>query len=124
MGKTNYSYKTSLPPYRENSDGKKAQKQKILEEIQLLGGHACLKQIEQFMHIPQSSCAGRINDLIADGKVKHDGYIEFEGRLRKKFVVIMEQKIIPIPQPSVPTEKICATDKKDIPVQHKLEFGT
>lgn len=124
MGKTNYSYKTSLPPYRENLDGKKAQKQKILEEMQRLGGYACLKQIEHFMHIPQSSCAGRINDLIADGKVKHEGYVEFEGRLRKKFVVIIEQKIIPIPQLPLSSEKTAAADTKNISTQHKLEFGT
>lgn len=93
MGDTNYSYKTSLPAYREDETGKQAQKTKILAEFNRLGGAACLKQIEKFMHLPQSTCSGRINDLIDDGKVKHDGYMEFEGRLRKKFVIINEKPI-------------------------------
>lgn len=117
MGKTNYSHKTSLPAHRENPEGKKAQKEKILEEFKRLGGSACLKQIEHFMHIPQSSCAGRINDLIKDGMVKHDGHIQFENKLRKKFVIV-EATVIPIsPKPII-------ADQKDISFQQRLEFGT
>lgn len=105
MGDTNYSYKTSLPAYREDENGKHAQKDKILGEIQRLNDGACLKQIEHFMKLPQSTCSGRINDLIADGKVKHDGYMEFEGRLRKKFVVINVKPISIIPEPIIPGQQ-------------------
>lgn len=89
-GHTNYSYETSLPPHREDPVGKKAQKERILQGIKDLGGSACLKQVQEFMNIPQSSCSGRINDLIADGTVKHQGFIIYAGRLRKKFIVITE----------------------------------
>ncbi len=86
--KTNYSHETSLPAYQEDSSGKRAQKDRILKEFIRLGGFACLKQIEKFMHLPQSTCSGRINDLIDDGKVKHEGFMEFDGRKRKRFVII------------------------------------
>lgn len=105
MGDTNYSYKTSLPAYREDENGKQAQKDKILAEIQRLKDGACLKQIEHFMKLPQSTCSGRINDLIDDGKVKHDGYMEFEGRLRKKFVIINAKSISIIPEPITPGQQ-------------------
>ena len=95
MGDTNYSYKTSLPAYQENAEGKQLKKEQILAEIIRLGGTACLKQLEKALHIPQSTCAGRINDLIVDGKVMYDGLIEFDGRLRKK-IVIIQIKVIPI----------------------------
>ncbi len=120
MGDTNYSYKTSLPAYREDATGKQAQKDKILGEIQRLKDGSCLKQIEHFMKLPQSTCSGRINDLIADGKVKHDGHMEFEGRLRKKFVIINEKEIVPIP---VSAPVIEENKKIDLSVQQKL-FGT
>lgn len=124
MGETNYSYKTSLPAYREDATGKQAQKDKILGEIQRLKDGACLKQIEHFMTLPQSTCSGRINDLIADGKVKHDGYMEFEGRLRKRFVLINENTIAPIPiAVPIPAPVIEEKKKTELPVQQKL-FGT
>lgn len=85
---TNYSFETSLPAYRENGAGKQSQQEQILEEMKRLGGSACLKQIERAMNLPQSTCSGRMNDLIAAGKVFFDGLIDFEGRKRKKFTTI------------------------------------
>lgn len=105
MGDTNYSYKTSLPAYREDQSGKQAQKDKILAEFNRLGGFACLKQMEHFMKLPQSTCSGRINDLVDDGKVKHDGFMEFEGRLRKKFVIINVKPISITPAPITPGQQ-------------------
>lgn len=93
-GHTNYSYETSLPAHQEDQPGKKAQKEKILEGIKKLGGSACLKQVQEFMKIPQSSCSGRINDLIVDGSIKHHGYVKYDGRKRKKFMLT---ELIPAP---------------------------
>lgn len=126
--KTNYSYKTSLPAHRENPEGKKAQKEKILEEFKRLGGSACLKQIEHFMNIPQSSCAGRINDLIKDGLVEHKGHVKFENKLRKSFSIV-ETPVVsisppPVPEPVItPPNPSSATHSID-PPQRKLDFGT
>lgn len=105
MGETNYSYKTSLPAYREDGTGKQAQKDSILAEFNRLGGAACLKQMEKFMHLPQSTCSGRINDLINDGKLKHDGFMEFDGRLRKRFVIINKAPISIVPEPTGPGQQ-------------------
>lgn len=101
MGDTNFSYKTSLPAYKENAEGKESKKTQVLNELVRLGGNACLKQIEKALHIPQSSCAGRVNDLIADGRVKYDGIMEFEGRMRKK-IVLIPLNIISITEPILP----------------------
>lgn len=111
MKNTNYSYKTSLPAYNDNAEGKNFQKNKILEEMKRLGGSACLKQIEKAMHLPQSTCSGRMNDLIDDGKVIHNGYIEFEKRLRKRFVLVQQKTISIIQEPIIPG-------------QQELKFGT
>lgn len=120
MKNTNYSYQTSLPPYREDAEGKQLKKQQILAEITRLGGVACLKQLETALHIPQSTCAGRVNDLIQEGKVIYDGLIEFFGRKRKK-IVIIQAKVIPITQlPNSPN-----TNLPNHPTigQQELKFG-
>lgn len=85
--KTNYSIETSLPAYRDNQESKQLKKQQILEEIKKSPLGVCLKQLEQALHIPQSTCAGRVNDLIADNEVTYDGVMEFEGRLRKRIII-------------------------------------
>lgn len=125
MGKkTNYSYKTSLPPYRENPEGKQLKKQEILAEITRLGGTACLKQLENALKIPQSTIAGRVNDLKDDGKIVYDGTIEFEGRLRKK--IVLKSNVVPITPPAQPLPEAAQglpESEKAIPVQQQLKFG-
>lgn len=81
----NYSYQTSLPAYRDNPEGKLIQKERILEVIKTLGGSTCLKQLERIIGLPQSTLSGRANDLIKDGLIAHTGFVEFEGRKRKRF---------------------------------------
>lgn len=117
MGKTNYSRETSLPAYREDQPGKQAQKDRILQEMNRLGGAACLKQIEQFMHLPQSTCSGRMNDLINDKKIMHDGFVEYDGRLRKRFVII-KSNVVPITKAPDPV-----IEEPITPGQQQLKLG-
>lgn len=126
MGKkTDYSYETSLPAHREDESGKQAQKDRILEEMKRLKDGVCLKQIEQFMHLPQSTCSGRMNDLKKDGKIKHDGFMEYEGRLRKKFIIINQStSIVPI-HTCEPEAGTCgAPIVPNHSLQQQLPFGT
>lgn len=116
MGKTNYSRETSLPAYREDATGKQAKKDLILQEMNRLGGVACLKQIEQFMHLPQSTCSGRMNDLMHDNKIEHDGFVTYEGRLRKRFVV--KSNVVPITKEPEPV-----IEEPITPGQQQLKLG-
>lgn len=87
---TNYSFATSLPAYQENPSGKKKQSEVLFSAIQSLGGISCLKQLANITGLPQSTVAGRINDLAEEGKVIYDGFVDFEGRKRKRIVILRE----------------------------------
>lgn len=85
MSNTNYSYETSLPAFHENAEGKEVQKDMIYSLI-IQSEKTCLKTLEKLTGLPQSTIAGRINDLVKEEKVmyKDKGFIE--GRLRKLIV--------------------------------------
>lgn len=91
--KTNYSYKTSLPAYLENKEGKAAQEKIIAYVISRhKGGKASLKEIQDYMRnvvrlpLPQSTISGRVNDLKDKGRVAFYGEMKiYKGRLRKVF---------------------------------------
>ena len=78
--KDGYSWKTSWPAYKE--PGKEIQEAKILELIKQSADN--LLHLSQLTKLPQSTVAGRVNDLIKKGLVEYSGTIIFEGRLRKK----------------------------------------
>jgi len=78
----NYSYATSLPAYKE--PGKDIQARLVMFHVN--AGANNLLQLSQIMGLPQSTVAGRVNDCIKDGKLKYEGFIEFEGRKRKRIV--------------------------------------
>lgn len=82
---TNYSYQTSLPAYRDNGSEKLIQADLVLAYIGL--GKNCLLQIADQMRLPQSTVAGRVNDLIEEGKVKYEGFVIYKDRKRKKIVL-------------------------------------
>lgn len=87
-----YSFATSLPAYRDKKEEKRSQAQKLLLYIQAAQPGTCLKQLERLIGLPQSTVAGRVNDLIAGQYVMYDGIIEFEGRRRKRITVFHEKK--------------------------------
>lgn len=87
--KTNYSYETSLPAYKSNTEGKVTQAEKILATVKQLK-QTCLKQLSDVLGIDQSTVSGRIGDLIEEGRVKYadkENYITYGGRLRKKILI-------------------------------------
>ncbi len=83
---TNYSYSTSLPPYREAPESKKRQADEIFGFIK--HGANNLLQLSELTALPQSTVSGRLNDLITEGKVKYEGFTVYADRKRKKIVVI------------------------------------
>lgn len=87
--KTNYSPETSLPAYIENKEGKNLQKQIIYNAI--TSGASCLKSLEQITGLPQSTVAGRCNDLIKENLILYCGITYFENRKRKKIQIINGQ---------------------------------
>lgn len=86
--KTNYSHSTSLPAYYDNGAGKQRQMDEIRECIRR--GRNNLLQIHYALNLPQSTVAGRVNDLIAAKMAKYDGEVVFEGRKRKRIVLISQ----------------------------------
>ena len=86
--KPNYSIATSLPDYRDNVSGKRSQCDTIRRMVHENKG-ITLKQIEELTGLPQSTVAGRVNDLIKDGLVRYDGIITYGGRSRKRIVPII-----------------------------------
>lgn len=81
-----YSYATSKPAHEENQTGKQIQAARLLH---LIGkGINTLKQLEQQSGLPQSTVAGRVNDLIAAGRVRYNGLTEYAGRKRKMIEAI------------------------------------
>lgn len=80
--KSNYSWETSLPPYRES---------KLMQAVKVLGcikkAMSSLLEISDELGLPQSTIAGRCNDLIKEDKIKYSGFVFYKGRKRKRIVV-------------------------------------
>lgn len=85
MSKTNYSYETSLLPYRDNGNEKKLQRLRILDEI--VKGANNLLQISEIIGLPQSTISGRCGDLIKEGDIKYEGRVKYKDYTRKKIVL-------------------------------------
>lgn len=82
MKETNYSFETSLPAYKANSLNKQSQANKIFGYVKQLKS-TTLKELEDLTGMPQSTIAGRVNDLIEDKKVHYNGKKKYKGMLRK-----------------------------------------
>lgn len=91
---SNYSYETSLPAYQEDQQGKDAQAKRILAIMKSLGGKCTIKQIEELIHLPQSTVSGRMKDLREAECVVDTGELTvYAGRKRKLFAII--EKLAP-----------------------------
>jgi DNA-binding Lrp family transcriptional regulator len=82
----NYSYETSLPAYHED---KKVQSRLVY--VAIYNGVNSLLAISEHLNLPQSTVAGRVNDLIEEGKVRYDGFTVYKNRKRKKILVNEKQ---------------------------------
>lgn len=65
----NYSYSTSLPAYHESAINKRRQAEEIFRFI--TRGANNLLQLSEVTGLPQSTVAGRVNDLKGEGKVTY-----------------------------------------------------
>lgn len=83
--KDGYSFQTSMPAYEENKPNKEAQKIIILNLIK--NGYVTLLSLSEKTKLPQSTVAGRVNDLIEDRKVKYDGTVIYKNRKRKQIIL-------------------------------------
>lgn len=95
MAKNNYSWKTSLPAYIENSEGKDMQEKLILHVMKQNGNKITLLEVRDFLKsqfkimLPQSTISGRMNDLRNKGLVDYYGDMRsYKDRLRKVFEVV------------------------------------
>ena len=82
---TNYSFSTSLPPYQERPSEKKRQADELFAFIRR--GANNLLQLSELSGLPQSTVAGRCNDLIVENRIEYKGHVVFRDRKRKKIVV-------------------------------------
>jgi hypothetical protein len=85
---SNYSYETSLPAYKDEVLTKKRQADEILKFI--VKGANNLLQLSQITGLPQSTIAGRCNDLKFEGKIMYNGFTYYQNRQRKKIVAIQQ----------------------------------
>jgi len=81
----NYSFETSLPPYKEAPELKKRQADELLLFIKR--GANNLLQLAQLSGLPQSTVAGRCSDLRTEGKIDYSGHVIYANRKRKKIVI-------------------------------------
>jgi predicted transcriptional regulator len=82
-----YSYETSLPAYEEiKATVKETHCEWILSLIR--DGARTIKELAKKTGLPDSSVAGRVNNLIAEGKVEYTGYVEYDGRKRKQIGLV------------------------------------
>lgn len=88
---TNYSYETSMPAYKDNPNLKKTQAEELLSLIRK--GANNLLQIAELSGLPESTVAGRVNDLIKEHRVKYNGKVVFRNRVRKKIEVVLKPVI-------------------------------
>ena len=77
---------TSREAYYENREAKGRMVTMIVGAV--LVGNDSLKALQIATGLPQSSCAGRVNDAIKAGLLKYDGEVEFMGRRRKRIVLV------------------------------------
>lgn len=82
---SNYSFETSLKPYREKPSEKKRQADELYQFIRR--GANNLLQLSELSGLPQSTVSGRCNDLIDENRIEYSGYTIFRDRKRKKIVV-------------------------------------
>ena len=82
----NYSFETSLPPYREAPELKKRQADELMAFIKR--GANNLLQLSELSGLPQSTVSGRCNDLIEENKICYHGYTVYNDRKRKKICLI------------------------------------
>ena len=84
-----YSYTTSLPAYKENQvTNKKRQCDEVLSIIKM--GYNNLLQISQVSGIPQAIVSARMSDLMEEKRAMYSGQTVYQGRLRKKIIVVGE----------------------------------
>jgi len=84
--KDGYSWQTSHPAYKDNISEKQRQATLILKHIK--DGANCLLKLAELTGLPQSTVAGRTNDLIEANKVKYQDFVVYNNRKRKKIVLI------------------------------------
>jgi len=96
--KTKYSWKTSLPAYLENAEGKDMQEKLVLYVMRRLRGKTTLKEVQDYMRtrlsirLPQSTISGRMNDLKDKDKVAFFGDTRiYKDRIRKVFEIITKR---------------------------------
>jgi hypothetical protein len=82
----NYSFTTSLPAYHDNALIKRRQADDLFLFIKR--GANNLLQLSQLSGLPQSTVAGRCNDLIYECRIEYKGHVVYANRKRKKIVVI------------------------------------
>ena len=83
---SNYSFQTSLEPYREASELKKRQADELFAFIRR--GANNLLQLSELSGLPQSTVSGRVNDLVEENKIEYNGFTVFRDRKRKKICLI------------------------------------
>jgi len=83
---TDYSFSTSLPAYQDNALIKRRQADELMLFIKR--GANNLLQLSKLSGLPQSTVAGRCNDLKTEGKIDYSGHVIYADRKRKKIVVI------------------------------------
>ena len=82
-----YSFETSLPAYEEGRETVKARQQEKILDI-VMNGAKTIREIAKRTGLPDSTVAGRVNDLIKDQKLEYDGYAEYDGRKRKQIGLV------------------------------------
>lgn len=82
----NYSYETSLPPYREAPELKRRQADEVLAIIKK--GANNLLQVSQVSGIPQAIISARVNDLIHETRIAYSGFTVYNNRKRKKIILV------------------------------------
>lgn len=82
---SNYSFETSLKPYREKPSEKRRQADEIMAFIKR--GANSLLQLAELSGLPQSTVSGRVNNLIEENRVEYKGFTIFNNRKRKRIVV-------------------------------------
>ena len=82
---SNYSFQTSLEPYREAPELKKRQADELFAFIRK--GANNLLQLSELSGLPQSTVSGRVNDLVEENKIEYNGFTVFRDRKRKRIVV-------------------------------------
>jgi DNA-binding IclR family transcriptional regulator len=88
FNKPGYSYETSLPAYEEGRHTVKARQQETILEMIKSSGANTIREIAKLTGLPDSTIAGRLNDLIKSGKVEYKGFVEYDGRKRKEIGLV------------------------------------